>query len=124
MISLFRSHHRILCPVHSVVYRFLHLQEKRGTPSAPLSTYFPVSFNFSSIRIAVGNSLYQPPYTAYLPSSTIPFVPSHISTTLKQAVTFLGPSFLGSTANDISARSLRISGTMALFNSKVDPLTI
>ena len=38
-------------------------------------------------------------------------------------MTFLGPQ-LGFTADDVSARSLRAAGAMALFNMKVDALTI
>jgi hypothetical protein len=43
-----------------------------------------------------------------------------ISKTIKQAVTFLGPT-LGFVATDVSARCLRAAGANALLNARVDP---
>jgi hypothetical protein len=46
--------------------------------------------------------------------------PSNISLTLHTAVNLLGPAVLGVLPNDVSARSLRASGAMALLCAHVD----
>ena len=109
----------MLYPIYPVVYRIIHLRNNRATPSTPLSTHFPDSVDSSSIRIIVNNYLHSGSLSVSLPSSILFLAPSHISTAIKQAVIFLGPSALGFISNKVSARSLRVSIVMALFDSKV-----
>merc|ERR1711884_817187 len=79
--------------------RILHLRNHNASPTTPLATYFHHG-------------------------TSTPLLPSDISSSLKQAATFLGPATLGFTANDISACSMRAAGAMDLYHSKVSPLTI
>mmetsp|Transcript_4318 Transcript_4318/g.4892 ORF Transcript_4318/g.4892 Transcript_4318/m.4892 type:complete len:178 (-) Transcript_4318:283-816(-) len=81
-----------------MVRRVIHLRTHHAAETTPLATYF---FHGSATKLSSRN----------------------ISSVLKAAVTFLGPQ-LGFTADHVSARSLRSAGAMALFNMKVDALTI
>lgn len=98
VIGLSRTSDQVLCPVRAAARRVLHLRHFRAHPTAPLAQFF-LNNRWNKIS------------------------PADLSVVIKQAVTFLGPS-LGFLASDVSARSLRASGAMALFNAKVDPLTI
>jgi hypothetical protein len=94
VIGLGRSGHPQLCPVLSLCNRVLHARTHNADPTAPLAAY----------------------YTPHRWHS----VTSHdITTVLQLAVTFLGPT-LGFVASDVSARSLRASGAMALLSAKID----
>ena len=99
IIGLSKTSDPALCPVKALARRLIHLRHHNAPPTSPLAKYF-------------ANQQWQS------------ILPSHITTTIKQAVRFLGPSSLGFTPNQVSARSLRAAGAMALFNARVDPLTI
>ena len=99
IIGLSKTTDPALCPVRAVARRIIHLRQHNAPPTSPLAKYFT-------------NNKWHP------------VLASHITTSIQQAVRFLGPSSLGFRASDVSARSLRASGAMALFNAKVDPLTI
>ena len=98
VMGLSRSKDPHLCPILASARRVLHLREHNADPTTPLATY-------------------------YHQHAPINLVASDISKALKNAVTYLGPS-LGFTAKEVSARSMRASGAMALYHSKVDALTI
>jgi hypothetical protein len=86
------SHH--FCPVKSIARRLLHLRRHGADPATPLASYF------SEHRWC-------------------PIKPADISDILKLATTALGSAY-GFTRADVSARSLRASGAMALLNGGVD----
>jgi hypothetical protein len=88
-----------LCPVTSIKARVRHLREHDAPPETPLCCFYR------------GNQ--QHSVTA-----------SAITTTLKAMVTQLGPATLGFLATDVSPRSLRAAGAMALFCARVDSDTI
>ena len=88
----------IRSPILAAARRVLHLCDHHAHPTTPLATY----------------------YHHHTPT---PLLAADITQALKHAVTYLGPS-LGFTAKEISARSMRASGAMALYHSKVDALTI
>lgn len=94
VIGLGRSGHAQLCPVLSLCNRVLHARAHTGDPAAPLATYYS---NGRWAHVTSGD----------------------VTTALQQAVTFLGPT-LGFVANDVSARSLRAAGAMALLCANVD----
>ena len=99
IIGLSKTTDPTLCPVRAVARRVLHLRQHNAPATTPLAKYFD-------------NNRWHP------------VLPSHITSSIQQAVRFLGPASLGFKASEVSARSLRASGAMALFNAKVDPLTI
>ena len=94
VIGLSRSGNPQLCPVISLCNRILHARAHNADLTTPIARYFDRGrwHNVTS---------------------------THISTTLKAAVTFLGPT-LGFLASDVSARSLRAAGAMALLCAHVD----
>jgi hypothetical protein len=94
VIGLGRSGHPHLCPIISLGNRILHARDHGALPTAPLASY-------------------------YSTGQWHHVVPSDVTTALQQAVIFLGPT-LGFLASDVSARSLRSSGAMALLGAKVD----
>ena len=94
VIRLGRTGHHFCCPTLAIVRRVLHLR----THGAPLSTPLARAF------------------TADGPRSV---TPTHITTHLRNAVKYLGTD-LGFLPSDVSARSLRAGGAMALLVSKVD----
>jgi hypothetical protein len=98
VIGLGRSGDSQLCPVRSVTRRVLHLRQHNAPPETPLATYFN-----GSKFVAVS--------------------PQAITTVLQQAVHVAGPS-IGFLASDVSARSLRAGGAMALLCAHVDKDTI
>ena len=95
VIGLGRSGNLLLCPVQISIRRVLYLRHNMADPDTPLATY----------------------YENTQPS---PVTPTDITTALRLAVTILGPTTLGFLPSDISARSLRASGAMALLCAHVD----
>ena len=93
VIGLGRSGDPILCPVMALSRRLQHLLEHQAPPTTPLATY-------------------------YTPAAT-PVTPTMITTALRTSTTALGPT-LGFLPSDISARSLRAAGAMALLCAQVD----
>jgi hypothetical protein len=85
-----------LCPVRCLARRVLHLRRNNAAPNTPLATAFQDD------------------------GTTFSLAPAHITKTLKQAVTFLGPQNLGFLPADVSARSLRAAGANALLCGGVD----
>ena len=94
VIGLGTSGNPHLCPVRAVVRRILHLRASQADPSTPLAT---VTHNNRIHRVT----------------------PAAITSTLRSAVTFLGPT-LGFLPSDVSARCLRAAGANALLCANVD----
>jgi hypothetical protein len=95
VIGLGRSGHRHLCAVISTARRILHLRQHHALSTQPLATYFEAGQWHNVLS-------------------------SDITAALRAAVTFIGPHLVGLSPSDITARSLRASGAMALLLSKVD----
>ena len=95
VIGLGKSYHPTVCPVSSLIRRIKHLRTNNAPSTTPLSHYFD---NGKWCKV----------------------LPKHITTHLRRAVTFLGPSNLGFTEKDVEARSLRAAGAMALLCAQVD----
>ena len=95
VIGLGRSGDPLLCPVQILIRRLLHLRAHHALPSAPLASY-------------------------YNGDRPVPVRPSDITLALRQAVAIIGPAALGFNASDISARSMRAAGAMALLCAQVD----
>lgn len=89
-----RSGHLHACPVAAIVRRVMHLQLHHAPPTTPLATYFQH-------------------HQAY------PITAADISSALRLSCTAIGPS-LGFLPSDVSARSLRAGGAMALLCANVD----
>jgi hypothetical protein len=89
-----RSGSLLACPVLAIARRVLHLRQNKATQDTPLATYYH------------GNRKHAVTAT-------------NISDALKTSVRTLGPT-LGLIAEDISARSLRAGGAMALLCAQVD----
>ena len=85
------------CPVRAAARRIIHLRTAAVPPTQPLASYFR-------------------------PGATSPtrISPADITQSLRLAVTLLGPAY-GFLPSDISARSLRSAGAMALLCANVDP---
>jgi hypothetical protein len=98
VIGLGRSGNPFCCPVSSTARRVKHLREHLATPTAPLCTY------------------YRDDGTSFVTASDI-------TMTLRASVRALGPQ-LGFLASEVSARSLRAAGAMALLCAHVDTDTI
>ena len=94
VIGLSTSGNPFVCPVRAVCRRIQHLRMHGAPLTAPLANVF-VTGAWAKIT------------------------PSHITTTLRTAVSFLGPE-LGFLPSDVSARCLRAAGATALLNAKVD----
>ena len=86
-----------VCAVKAVVRRVVDLRSHNAPPTTPLA------------RVYTGGG-----------RRHLSVTPALISTTLKQAVRYLGAD-LGFLPSDVSARSLRAAGAMALLVAKVDP---
>jgi hypothetical protein len=90
-----RSGHLHTCPVRALVRRTLHLRHHDAPPTTPLCT-------------------------VYLPNHILaPITSSHLTTALRRSAHTLFPT-IGFPPADISARSLRAGGAMALLCAKVD----
>jgi hypothetical protein len=94
IIGLGRSGHQTFCPVKAIVNRVLHLRQH----NAPLQTTL---------------------YTYYHASHTHVITTTHLTNTLRSIVQSFVARF-GLTPLDISVRSLRSSGVMALLCTNVD----
>jgi hypothetical protein len=93
MIGLGKSGHPTWCPVRALLNRALHLRTHNAPPTTPIYSYFTTSWH----RIDTAT----------------------LTTHLRIAVTALGPHY-GISSSDVSVRSLRSSGAMALLCAKVD----
>ena len=95
VIKLGRSGDPYCCPTLAIIRRVLHLRSNKAPPHTPLARVYLASGTTRSVK------------------------PSDITSHLRCAVRFLGFG-LGFTADEVSARSLRAGGAMALLVSKVD----
>ena len=96
VIRLGLSGHVYLCLVRAVGRRVCHLRSNNAPPSTPLARVFTgPGGRTSSIK------------------------PLHITSTLRNAVSFIGAD-LGFLPSEVSARSLRAAGAMALLVADVD----
>jgi hypothetical protein len=98
VIGLGRSGSPLACPVLATVRRILHLRAHNASPNTPLATYYRTS-NGRTTRH--------------------PVTPPDITAILRMSVHALGPT-LGFLPSDITARSLRAGGAMALLLAQVD----
>jgi hypothetical protein len=94
LIGLGRSGNAAFCPVTSLISRIIHLRQHNATPDTPLYTYY---------------------YMNTWHRITASLLTSH----LRHSAAILG-QHLGLTPSDISVRSLRSSGAMALLCGNVD----
>ena len=94
VIRLSRSGHPYLCPVLAITRRVLHLREHNAPPHTPLGRVFT-------------------------PRGIQRVTPTLITKTLRDAVKYIGTD-LGFLPSEVSARSLRAAGAMALLVSNVD----
>jgi hypothetical protein len=94
VIGLGRSGNPVLCPVVALTRRIAHLRTYRAPASTPLAAYFTS------------------------PSPTL-IRPADITAALRCSTAIIGPS-VGFLPSDISARSLRAAGAMALLCAQVD----
>lgn len=99
VVGLGRSGSPLACPVLATIRRVLHLRQHHAPATTPLATYFTPTPGGSSTRH---------PVTA-----------SDVTFTLRLSVTALG-SGIGLLPDDITARSLRAGGAMALLLAQVD----
>ena len=88
----------LLCPVRAIARRVLHLRAHNAAPDTILASYY-VGTRVSKV------------------------IAADVTATLRHAATIHGPPH-GYLASDVSARSLRAGGAMALFHSNVDLDTI
>jgi hypothetical protein len=95
VVKLGRSGDPYCCPTLAIIRRVLHLRSNNAPPHTPLARVFLASGTTASVKTA------------------------DITSILHSAVRFLGFS-LGFPAQEVSARSLRAGGAMALLVSKVD----
>jgi hypothetical protein len=92
-----RSGHPTLCPVAALVRRLLHLRNHGATPATPLNAY------------------------RSHPSDAWQYVrPADVTDLLRRAVRLLPPSLTDFSAADISARSTRAGGAMAMLCGGID----
>ena len=94
VIGLARSGSPLVCPVHALVNRILHLRKHDAPPSSPLADF-------------------------YINHKVHKMLPSHITAALRQGARSVGPS-LGFLPQDVSARSLRAGGAMSLLCASVN----
>ena len=94
VVGLGHSGDPLLSPPRILARRILHLRSHGADPTTPLCSYF-IAPKWSFIK------------------------PSDITSALRTAVTFLGPS-LGFLPTDVTARCLRAAGANALLCSNVD----
>jgi hypothetical protein len=94
VIGLGRSSNPVLCPVIAATRRIAHLRTCRAPATTPLATY-------------------------YLSPAPTPIRPADITAALRCSTAIIGPT-VGFLPSDISARSLRAAGAMALLCAHVD----
>ena len=92
------SGHPLLCPVQAIIRRIRHFRANNATPETVLASYYH-------------NGRWHKVLAA------------QITAALKASAVIHGPTY-GFQPADVSARSLRAGGAMALFNSNVDSDTI
>ena len=90
-----RSGNPHLCPVLATARRIIHLRAHGAPRTQPLATYF-------------------------LNNKWFPVLTTDITAALRAAVTYIGPHRVGLLPSDVTAKSLRASGAMALLVSRVD----
>jgi hypothetical protein len=95
VVGLGRSGNPHLCPVLATARRIVHLRANNAPPSQPLATYFEAGVWHNVLS-------------------------RDITAALRATLAFVGPHTVGLSLTDITARSLRASGAMALLVSKVD----
>ena len=96
VIGLGRSGDPSFCPVLAAARRVIHLRQSAAPPTQPLASFLdPVSSTLTRLT------------------------PADLTAILRLSVTVLGPQF-GFLPADISARSLRAAGAMALLCADVD----
>jgi hypothetical protein len=96
VVGLGRSGDPSLCPVLAAARRILHLRLAAAPPTQPLASYVdPTSLSLRRVT------------------------PSDLTTLLRASVQILGPAH-GFRPVDVSARSLRAAGAMALLCANVD----
>jgi hypothetical protein len=96
VIGLGRSGNPALCPVMTLARRIAHLRTHHAPPTQPLASYYkPLSPAIHLIKL------------------------SDITAALRFSTAIIGPS-VGFLPADISARSLRAAGAMALLCAQVD----
>jgi hypothetical protein len=94
LVGLGRSGHAILCPVSTMIQCVLHFRLHQAPPATPIYTY-------------------------YMTNTPHKITTSMLTTQLRQSCLALG-SAVGIHPSDISVRSLRSSGAMALLCADVD----
>ena len=94
VIGLGRSGSLLLCPVHALAQRVIHLRSHNAPPGSPLGKYF-FQGDWHDLK------------------------PKDITTDLHHAVSILGSS-IGLVPSDVSARSLCATGAMALLCADID----
>jgi hypothetical protein len=97
VIGLGRSGNPHLCPVAALTRRIAHLRSHNAPAQVPLASYYTT------------NNATQPSLVK----------PAHITAVLRASTAIIGPS-VGFLPSDISARSLRAAGAMALLCAHVD----
>jgi hypothetical protein len=95
VIGLSRSGNPVLCPVAAITRRIAHLRTYHATPTQPLASYYDNSPSVQLIK------------------------PADITAALRISTAVIGPT-VGFLPTDISARSLRAAGAMALLCAQVD----
>ena len=93
LIGLGRSGHPRWCPVYAIISRIRHLRAHNAAPQTPIYQYYNHSWHSVT--------------------STM------LTNQLRIAITALGPTY-GIQPLDVSVRSLRASGAMALLSARVD----
>ena len=96
VVGLGRSGDPVFCPVLAAARRVLHLRQAAAPATQPLASFLD-------------------PHTATLQRLT----PANLTALLRASVTILGPVY-GFRPEEISARSLRAAGAMALLCADVD----
>jgi hypothetical protein len=96
VMGLGRSGDPNFCPVVAAARRLIHLRQAAAPPHQPIASFFsPTTQRWQRI------------------------LPRDLTAVLRLSVTVLGPTY-GLTPHDVSARSLRSSGAMALLCANVD----
>ena len=96
-----RSGSPTCCPTIAIARRIRHLRDHNAPAHTPLGTYYA-------------------PTAPGLPPTPHPVTSNDVTELLKTSTTAIGPG-LGFLEKDISARSLRAGGAMALLCARVDP---
>jgi hypothetical protein len=98
-----RSGHTLGCPVLVIVRRIIHLRHHQAPEATPLCAVFRAASRASNKWFFVTSTL--------------------VTATIRVSATLMGPS-LGFRPEDVSARSTRAGGAMALLCGNIDPNVI